>query len=69
MTAILGYLALASSLYAVTKTNMKTFRWWHLLAGVLYTVYGFYIQAYPIALGGFLYICIHSFQLKRLYQN
>ncbi len=65
----IGYLALGMSLWAVTKRNMRAFRWLHLMASVLYIAYGLSIEAYPIAIGGSIFMMIHVYHLWKMAQT
>jgi len=62
---ILGYLAVTTGLYAVTKKRMLPFRIWHIISCLLYIGYGLLNPAYPILVSGLLYIVIHLYSLRK----
>ena len=66
MIDIVAYLALAISLIAISFKSMLPFRIVHLLASALYAFYGLFIEAYPIALGGLLFMFIHIYRIYSL---
>ena len=68
MTDIIGYLALSISLFAISRRKMKSLRWWHLAASIIYVIYGFIISAYPVAFGALLFASIHIFNLIKIYK-
>ncbi len=69
MLEILGYAALAFSLMAVNKTNMKSFRWLHLLASSLYLAYGISLNAMPIMIGATIFMGLHIYHLRKIYSS
>ncbi len=62
-----GYTALGLSLVSMNMTDMRLFRWLHLLASCVYMVYGLMISAMPLIIGATLFVIIHCYRLYRLY--
>ncbi len=69
LTEILGYLAIATGFYAITKKEMGTFRLWHLISSFFYIVYGFFLQSSPLIIAGIIFCIIHVYHLKKLKNN
>lgn len=68
MIDLLGYIALGFSVWAVAQKNMITFRWWHIVSCLFYTMYGIFAPAHPIFAGATLFIVIHCYHLHKLYK-
>lgn len=66
MVDTLAYTALVISLLSVSMKKMLSFRIIHLISSSLYLSYGLFIEAYPIALGGALFILIHFYHIMIL---
>ena len=66
MGEIVGYTALTVSLFSMTMTSMKRFRWLHLSSSILYLGYGILIQAYPVIIGAILFALIHLYRLIKM---
>lgn len=69
MIEVVGYIALAVSLLSVNMNNMLRFRMFHLLASLIYLVYGCLIGAMPIIIGAALFSLIHCYRIIRLLKN
>lgn len=77
MIDYIGYTALGLGLFAITKRKMIPFRLWHLASAFCYLIYGIAIMAFPVILGGSLFIAIHTYHLftskknknERIYDN
>jgi len=63
---ILGYIAIATGFFAVTKKNMTTFRVWHLISSFFYIIYGFYLKSTPLVIAGIVFCIIHLYHLYHL---
>ncbi|MDY8136004.1 YgjV family protein [Aquimarina sp. 2201CG5-10] len=66
---ILGFIALAFSLYAMTKVDMKKLRWFHLSSSILYLIYGIGIAQFPLIVGAILFSSIHIIHLRKIYSK
>ncbi|RNL84719.1 hypothetical protein ED312_13615 [Sinomicrobium pectinilyticum] len=67
MTEIIGYIAIGTGFFAITKKDMRTFRVWHLLSNLVYIAYGVLLEAIPIMIAGVVFSVIHIFHLRKLY--
>ena len=65
MIDAIGYLAVITGLYAVTKKQMLPFRIWHIISCLLYMLYGIFNPAYPVLVSGSLFIVIHAYSLRK----
>ncbi|WP_422860679.1 YgjV family protein [Flagellimonas sp. S174] len=65
MIDAIGYIAVITGLYAVTKKQMLPFRIWHIISCLLYMAYGFFNPAYPVLVSGSLFIVIHVYSLRK----
>lgn len=63
---LIGYTALITNLFSMSKNNEFKLRLLSLVANVMYVVYGVLINALPIVLGCFIAVILHSYHLKRL---
>ena len=66
MTHALGFVALTLNLTSMAMRKMLYLRTLSLIANSIYVAYGLLIQAYPIAIGGFIAAVIHSINIYRL---
>lgn len=66
---ILGFIALGISVFAITKVDMKKFRWFHLISSLLYLFYGIAIAQFPLIVGAILFSGIHINQLRKIYSK
>lgn len=62
-----GYLALGLGLFAIAHKNMLWLRIVHGLSAACYICYGLMISAYPIAIGGSLFLLVHAYHLRKIY--
>jgi len=69
LTEVLGYLAIVAGFYAVTKKDMGSFRFWHLVSSLFYIVYGFLLQSSPLVIAGVIFCIIHLYHLRKLKTN
>lgn len=60
-----GYLALGLSLMAMANNNMLKLRVLHALSAIAYIVYGVLLDAFPLVIGGSLFLMIHSYHLLK----
>ena len=65
----IGYLALAIGLIAIANKHMLWLRLLHGLSAATYIWYGISIEAYPLILGGSLFLLIHSYHLLKMAQR
>jgi len=63
----IGYLASIIVAISLTMTSVLRLRWFNLLGATLFTIYGFSINALPIALVNFLIVLLNLFFLFRIY--
>ncbi|WP_291726082.1 YgjV family protein [Bernardetia sp.] len=66
LTEILGYLAIATGFFAITKKEMGAFRLWHLISSFFYIIYGFLLQSSPLIIAGIIFCIIHLYHLRKL---
>lgn len=66
MADVIGYLAVALGLFAVTKKSILFFRLWHVMSCLCYIVYVVLNPAYPILVSGMLFIVIHLYHLNKI---
>ncbi|WP_108244125.1 YgjV family protein [Muricauda brasiliensis] len=69
VTEILGYLAIATGFFAITKKEMGAFRLWHLISSFFYIIYGFLLQSSPLIIAGIIFCIIHLYHLRKLKMN
>lgn len=62
----IGYFALAASLLAMGRKNMLNLRLIHSVSALAYMLYGYLISAWPIVIGGSLFLVIHAFHIVKL---
>lgn len=65
VTELIGYLALAAGIVAMTMKNILTLRIIHSVSAALYVAYGFLMGAQPILVGGSLFLMIHAWKIHR----
>ena len=68
MVEAIGYCALTMSVLSICMSNMRTFRWLHLISSCLYLAYGILITAWPIIIGALLFMGIHTVRLLKMYR-
>lgn len=66
VTEPLGYLAIATGFFAITKKDMGSFRLWHLLSSFFYIIYGFLLQSSPLIIAGIIFCIIHLYHIRKL---
>lgn len=66
---ILGYLAIATGFFAITKKDMGTFRLWHLISSFFYIIYGLFLKSSPLVIAGVIFCIIHIYHLRKLKKN
>lgn len=69
LTEILGYLAIATGFFAITKKEMGAFRLWHLISSFFYIIYGFLLQSSPLIIAGIIFCIIHLYHIRKLKIN
>ncbi len=69
MLEYLGYLASAIILVSLVMSSAKKFRWINLLGGVLFTVYGFLINAIPVGVMNGCISLVNIYYLYKMYQS
>ena len=65
----LGYNAIAAGFFAVTKKEMRGFRFWHLISSFFYVIYGALISSGPLVISGVIFCIIHLHHLKKPYSE
>lgn len=68
-TEILGYIAIATGFFAITKKEMSAFRIWHLISSFFYIFYGIFLKSSPLIIAGIVFCIIHLYHLKKLKNN
>lgn len=66
ITEILGYVAIATGFFAITKKEMGAFRLWHLVSSFFYIIYGFFLNSSPLIIAGLVFCIIHIYHLRKL---
>lgn len=69
MIHLLGLAALGFSLLAMSMRNILTLRILSAVANFLYVIYGFFLGAPPLMIGGAIVIVIHGYHIRKLLQN
>ncbi len=62
---VLGYLAIAVGLIAMSCKEIIWLRSIHSISALIYIVYGSMIEALPIVVGGSVFLLIHMYHLAR----
>lgn len=65
----IGYLASAIILVSLIMSSPKKFRWINLIGGILFTVYGFLINAIPVGVMNAGISLVNIFYLYRMYNS
>ncbi len=65
ITEILGYIAIGTGFFAVTKKNMSSFRVWHLVSSFFYIIYAVLLKSSPLIIAGIIFSIIHIYKLKK----
>ena len=63
---ILGYIAIATGFFAVTKKEMSGFRLWHLISSFFYVIYGVFLKSGPLIISGVIFCIIHIYHLNHI---
>lgn len=66
LAEILGYIAIATGFFAVTKKDMGSFRLWHLISSLFYIGYGSFLMSGPLIIAGIIFCIIHIFHLSKI---
>lgn len=66
ITEVLGYIAIATGFFAITKKEMQAFRFWHLISSFFYIIYGVFLKSSPLIIAGVIFCIIHIYHLKKL---
>lgn len=66
LTEVLGYVAIGTGFFAITKKEMEKFRLWHLVSSFFYIIYGLFLQSSPLVIAGVIFCIIHIYHLRRL---
>ncbi len=69
MTNVIGFIALIVAIFALSKKDIITLRWWHLWSSSIYIIYGVIISAPPVIVGALLYCGIHSWHIYKDFQK
>lgn len=65
----IGYLASFTILVSLLMSSVIKLRWINLVGAVIFTVYGFLIQAYPVAIMNFGIVIIDGYYLYKIYTS
>ncbi len=63
---IIGYIAIGTGFFAISKNDMTTFRIWHLISSFFYIIYGLFLNSYPLVIAGAVFCIIHAFHLNKI---
>lgn len=66
---ILGYVAIATGFFAITKKEMGAFRIWHLVSSFFYIIYGIFLNSGPLIIAGIVFCAIHIYHLKKIFKG
>lgn len=69
VTEILGYIAIATGFFAITKKEMGAFRLWHLVSSFFYIIYGLFLESSPLIIAGIVFCIIHLYHLRKIKKN
>lgn len=70
MTAeILGYVAIVIGLIAMSQKKVTNLRIIHSISAFTYVIYGLWIEAYPITVGGLIFMIIHIWHLYKVHYS
>ncbi|WP_407933305.1 YgjV family protein [Galbibacter pacificus] len=69
ITEILGYLAIRTGFFVITKKEMGQFRLWHLISSFFYIIYGLFLKSSPLIIAGIIFCIIHIYHLKKFKNN
>lgn len=69
MIHILGYVALAMNLLSMAMKEMLTLRVLSAVANFIYIIYGVFLDAPPVIIGGAIAVCIHCYHIYKLRQS
>ena len=67
MVESIGYLAIVIGLIAMSCKDIKWLRTIHCFSALAYVVYGMWINAFPIVIGGLVFMTIHIYYLVQHY--
>ncbi|MBD1261711.1 YgjV family protein [Maribacter polysiphoniae] len=63
---LLGYIAIATGFFAITKKEMGAFRLWHLISSFFYIIYGVFLESIPLIIAGVVFCIIHVYHLNKI---
>ncbi|MCR1897631.1 YgjV family protein [Irregularibacter muris] len=63
----IGYLASFLVLVSLLMTSIIRLRWINLIGSGLFSLYGFLIGSFPVAIMNFFTVCINIYYLRRIY--
>ncbi|WP_273274520.1 YgjV family protein [Maribacter polysiphoniae] len=63
---LLGYIAIATGFFAITKKEMGAFRLWHLISSFFYIIYGVFLESTPLIIAGVVFCIIHVYHLNKI---
>lgn len=66
ITEILGYTAIVTGFFAITKKDMGAFRFWHLVSSFFYNFYGLFLESSLLIVAGIIFCIIHIYHLRKL---
>lgn len=69
---LLGYSALVINLFSMSMADVAKLRILSIIANSIYVVYGFFLGATPLVVGGSIAVSLHTYrliQLKRQNRN
>ena len=62
----LGYVASVMVLVPLSMASIVKLRWYNMIGAMLFTAYGFLIEAYPVAFMNFLIVCTNIYYLVKM---
>ena len=65
----IGYIAILTGFFAITKKDMGKFRLWHLVSSFFYIIYGAMLNSVPLVIAGIVFCIIHVYHLIKMYDS
>ena len=65
----IGYIAILTGFFAITKKDMGIFRLWHLISSFFYIIYGAMLNSVPLVIVGVVFCIRHVYYLMKMYDS
>lgn len=63
---LLGYAALSINLFSMSMADVVKLRILSIIANGIYVIYGFFLGAVPLMVGGSIAISLHTYRLYKM---